>query len=369
MSSTLSSSSSFAAGRVSRIWKLTLARKGSRIASRSWSRSTSSRMASMVKTCCPGRGRSPSGPARAQFCHSGLGARSARLLQSHRPDGAEPQAAPDAVRQLGDHGANWFELIAFQRKIKIFSRSDEHFFFSVTFWLVSVLSRILPRHSESVLLPCRFSAVRSSLEASSSPLQGGEGRALGRQRDRQPLSDLLADELLLHLVELSLDLRQRGNVARANPALPQGLTLLAERLAALLALLGHRGSGAAGRALVEALAKLEPKLLGSWACFSMSLQSCMSTSSAGNLPATPSASTRSSALPEAAQGLSCSRRSRTWVVIPIFLMSKKIGCGIDYSGHLRDGGSTRRSVTSRLKPHMPLINHKLRALSLTRAAQ
>ena len=38
-----------AAGRVSRIWKLTLARKGSRIASRSWSRSTSSRMASMVK--------------------------------------------------------------------------------------------------------------------------------------------------------------------------------------------------------------------------------------------------------------------------------------------------------------------------------
>ena len=85
----------------------------------------------------------------------------------------------------------------------------------------------------------------------------------GRQRDRQPLSDLLADELLLHLVELSLDLRQRGDVARANAALPQGLALLAERLAALLlALLGHRGSGAAGRALVEALAKLEPKLLG-----------------------------------------------------------------------------------------------------------
>ena len=54
-----SSSSSFAAGRVSRIWKLTLARKGSRIASRSWSRSTSS-MASMVKTCCPRRGRSRS---------------------------------------------------------------------------------------------------------------------------------------------------------------------------------------------------------------------------------------------------------------------------------------------------------------------
>ena len=59
--------------------------------------------------------------------------------------------------------------------------------------------------------------------------------------DRQPLSDLLADELLLHLVELSLDLRQRGDVACANAALPQGLALLAERLAALLlALLGHR---------------------------------------------------------------------------------------------------------------------------------
>ena len=80
MSSTLSSSSSFAAGRVSRIWKLTLARKGSRIASRSWSRSTSSRMASMVKTCCPGRGRSRSSRA---------------------------------------HGANWFELnkLLFYRKI------------------------------------------------------------------------------------------------------------------------------------------------------------------------------------------------------------------------------------------------------------
>ena len=39
----------------------------------------------------------PSGPTRAQFCHSGLGARSARLLQRHRPDGAEAQAAPDAA--------------------------------------------------------------------------------------------------------------------------------------------------------------------------------------------------------------------------------------------------------------------------------
>ena len=52
----------------------------------------------------------PSGPARAQLCHSGLGARSARLLQRHRPDGAEAQAAPDEIRQLGGHGANWFEL-------------------------------------------------------------------------------------------------------------------------------------------------------------------------------------------------------------------------------------------------------------------
>ena len=109
---------------------------------------------------------------------------------------------------------------------------------------------------------------------------------------RQPLSDFLADELLLHLVELSLDLRQRGDVARANPALPQGVTLLAERLAALLlALLGHCGSGAAGCALV---AKLEPKLF---------LQSCMSTSSAGN-PLS-----------------SCSREQ------------KKAGVGRNYSGH------------------------------------
>ena len=52
----------------------------------------------------------PSGPARAQLCHSGLGARSARLLQRHCPDGAEAQAAPDEIRQLAGHGANWFEL-------------------------------------------------------------------------------------------------------------------------------------------------------------------------------------------------------------------------------------------------------------------
>ena len=52
----------------------------------------------------------PSGPARAQLCHSGLFSRSARLLQRHRPDGAEAQAAPDEIRQLGGHGANWFEL-------------------------------------------------------------------------------------------------------------------------------------------------------------------------------------------------------------------------------------------------------------------
>ena len=52
----------------------------------------------------------PSGAARAQLCHSGLGAGSARLLQRHRPDGGEAQAAPDEIRQLGGHGANWFEL-------------------------------------------------------------------------------------------------------------------------------------------------------------------------------------------------------------------------------------------------------------------
>ena len=34
---------------------------------------------------------------------------SARLLQRHRPDGGEAQAAPDEIRQLGGHGANWFE--------------------------------------------------------------------------------------------------------------------------------------------------------------------------------------------------------------------------------------------------------------------
>ena len=47
----------------------------------------------------------PGGPARAQLSHSGLGAGSARLLQRRRPDGGKAQAAPDEIRQLGDHGA------------------------------------------------------------------------------------------------------------------------------------------------------------------------------------------------------------------------------------------------------------------------
>ena len=77
-----------------------------------------------------------------------------------------------------------------------------------------------------------------------------------------------------HLVELSLDLRQRGDVTRANPALPQGLAAL------LLALLGH----AAGRAPV---AKLEPKLLGVLQHVPPVLHIDLL------LPATPSASSRS----------------------------------------------------------------------------
>ena len=58
-------------------------------------------MASMVKTCCPG---GPSGPAQAQLCHSGLGARSARLLESsraHRQSSAvlrADRAGPDHVK-------------------------------------------------------------------------------------------------------------------------------------------------------------------------------------------------------------------------------------------------------------------------------
>ena len=99
-------------------------------------------------------------------------------------------------------------------------------------------------------LPCRFSAARSSLEASSSSLhafssRSKEGCALGSQRDRQPLSDLLADEL-----------GQRCDIARANAALPQGLALLAERF--------HR--------------RLRSLSCRSCARFSISFQSCMSTS-------------------------------------------------------------------------------------------
>ena len=47
-----------------------------------------------------------------------------------------------------------------------------------------------------------------------------EGCALCSQQDRQPLSDLLADELLLHLEELPLDLGQRRDIERADPSGP-----------------------------------------------------------------------------------------------------------------------------------------------------
>ena len=101
--------------------------------------------------------------------------------------------------------------------------------------------------------------MRSSLEATSSSLRAFSAArvALGRQQDRQPLGDFLADKLLLHLIELPLDLGQRCDVARANAALPQGLALLAERFHRLPALL----LALRGRALIQALAKLEPKLL------------------------------------------------------------------------------------------------------------
>ena len=77
-----------------------------------------------------------------------------------------------------------------------------------------------------VELEGRFSATRSSLEASSSSLRAfssrskAEGCALGSQQDRQPLGDLLADELLLHLEELPLDLSQRCDIACANAPRP-----------------------------------------------------------------------------------------------------------------------------------------------------
>ena len=97
------------------------------------------------------------------------------------------------------------------------------------------------------------------------------------------------------------------------------------------------------------------------------LQSCMSTSSAGNLlqhGRSPSKLVMQAAhllqrgSPLQRLGIDGGPQQRPQllaalqdvVVIPNFLMSKKIGCGIgrNYSGHLRDGGSTRRSVTSRL---------------------
>ena len=71
---------------------------------------------------------------------------------------------------------------------------------------------------------------------------------------------------LQHLEQLPLDLGQRCDIARANAALPQGLALV-ERFHRRL---GHGGTCAAGRALVQALAKLEAP------------QSQMSTSSAGS---------------------------------------------------------------------------------------
>ena len=57
------------------------------------------------------------------------------------------------------------------------------------------------------------------------------------------------------------------------------------------------------------------------------------------------------------------------MVILNFFNEQKKAAALEELQHSREGGSTRRSVTSRLNPHMPLISHKLRALSLTRAAQ
>ena len=194
----------------------------------------------MVKTCCPGRGRSrssrvTSGPARAQLCHSGLGARSARLLQRHRPDGGEAQAAPDDIRQLGGHGANWFELIAFYRKVIKYSdgRTGASFFL-----LASVLASVLPRitHSKSVALPCRFSAARSSLEASSSSLRAFSSRSKVARVALFAASETGSRSAIFLLTSCSSTsksslsmLGQRRDIARADPALPQGLALLAER--------------------------------------------------------------------------------------------------------------------------------------------
>ena len=95
----------------------------------------------------------PSGPTRAQFGHSGLGARRTRL----------------------------------------------------TAWTALSPRRPQMRSDSSEVSEASFST---------------RSKAARVAQDRQPLGDFLADELLLH-VELSLDLRQRGDVARANAALPQ----------------------------------------------------------------------------------------------------------------------------------------------------
>ena len=208
------------------------------------------------------------------------------------------------------------------------------------------------------------------------PLQSGEGCAFGSQQDRQPLSDLLADELLLHLEELLLDLGQRRDIARADAALPQGLALLAERFhrrpALLLALLGHGGScAAAGRALVQALAKLKLQVLRPLQHLlpvqdvdllrqkPASEPSAISRSSTGAPRASSSCrrltssreAPRFSALASTAAfstGLSCSRRSRTWVAILNFPgsiakgSSSKSGCQL----HLPTSHANLSRVTS-----------------------
>ena len=138
--------------------------------------------------------------------------------------------------------------------------------------------------------------MRSSLEASSSSLCAFSSRSKAArvaQPDRQPLSDLLADELLLHLEELPLDLGQRRDIARADAALPQGRALPSAPSSS------WRSSAMAGAALLRAVRwfkRLRSLSCRSCARFSISFQFRMSTSSAGNLPASPSAISRSSNL-------------------------------------------------------------------------
>ena len=120
--------------------------------------------------------------ARAQFGRSGLGARRARLLRM----------APDAFRELGDHGANWLKpnkLLSIE-KIKKYSVGRTitvHLFCCPGFCSIrTALQRVGGAALQVQQSEELSGGLLQLLARPVDPLQSGEGYALGRNSRPRP---------------------------------------------------------------------------------------------------------------------------------------------------------------------------------------